>query len=116
MEDEIPLIIRGACSASEFGTLHNPDIFNVFFILPVSICKKINRIRKRFLWGCTEMGKEKLHLVQWGQICWPKEEGGLGVLDLRIFNMALTMKWWWNILANKEGTLQKLIAKKLWPI
>lgn len=64
--------------------------------LPAWVLLKIDRIRKRFLWkGASEQAKG-YHLVDWETVCKPKSVGGLGILDMNIFNQALLLKWiWW---------------------
>jgi hypothetical protein len=32
---------------------------------------------------------KKIHWVKWERVCKPKEEGGLGIKDLKLFNIAL---------------------------
>ena len=58
---------------------------------PTSICKSITRIQRRFIW---DWGKEKKFIswVSWEVVCKPREEGGLGVRDIRKFNAALLAK------------------------
>jgi hypothetical protein len=36
--------------------------------------------------------KKKYHLVKWGEVCKPKHQGGLGVLNTREMNKALMVK------------------------
>lgn len=64
----------------------------------------------RFLWNSTE-GNKKYHLVSWSVVCLPKDQGGLGVLDLRTMNLSLLGKWLWR-LENEEGQWQEIIKKK----
>ena len=35
------------------------------------------------------MIKNKYHLVNWNEVCQPKDQGGLGVIDLRVMNVCL---------------------------
>jgi hypothetical protein len=51
-----------------------------------------------------------MHLVDWGIVCTPKNQGGLGVLDLKCMNEALLAKCIWNI-ENSNGLWQKLLEK-----
>lgn len=44
------------------------------------------KIQRRFLWGC-EDGREKISRVEWEKICCHKENGGLGVNGLSLFNI-----------------------------
>lgn len=38
-------------------------------------------------------------------MCLPKDFGGLGIINTRILNDALLLKWVWRILEQKEGDL-----------
>ena len=49
-----------------------------------------------------------MKLVAWELVCKPKEMGGLGVMDLAIFNQALLLKWHWYW-AKPEGRIWKQI-------
>jgi hypothetical protein len=44
-------------------------------------------------------------------VCSPKNQGGLGVLNLEFMNDSLLSKWLWNI-ENSKGLWQKIIASK----
>ncbi|XP_057958496.1 uncharacterized protein LOC131151259 [Malania oleifera] len=48
-------------------------------------------------------------LVAWREICLPKTEGGLGVFDLNIWNIALLSKALWNIHSKKDSVWTKWI-------
>lgn len=66
--------------------------------LPEWVINEIDKIRRQFLWkGASEQGKG-YHLVDWQTVCKPKDIGGLGILDMRIFNQSLLLKWiwWWH--------------------
>lgn len=67
--------------------------------------ERIDSIIKRFLWNGTMEVNNKYHLIPQGQVCKPRDMGGLGVLDLKIFNMALT-KQRWHLISRPNGALQ----------
>lgn len=50
--------------------------------IPVSVMNQVNRICIHFLWG-EDNGANKRAKVSWKQVCLPKSEGGLGVMQLR---------------------------------
>ena len=87
-----------------------PFYMTSFFPLPKGTCKRMDFFRKRLFWQEVE-GKKKYHLVNWQQVCQPKDQGGLGVLDLNIMNICLLCKWIWKI-ENEEGLWQQLIRSK----
>lgn len=44
--------------------------------------------------------ERKINWVKWEKLCRPIEEGGLGIMNLRVFNTTLLGKWEWKV--NKE--------------
>jgi len=79
-----------------------PLYYLSLFRAPESVCMNITSIQRRFLWG---WGKEKkpISWVSWKVICKSKEEGGLGLTDIREFNYALLAKWRWRWLRMRKG-------------
>jgi hypothetical protein len=61
------------------------------------LVKKIDRLRRSFLWrGETPDKVYGGHsLVNWPTSCRPKPKGGLGILDLERFACALRLRWLW---------------------
>ena len=68
-----------------------PLYYLSLFKVPDSVYKIIISVQRRFLWG---WGKETrpISWVRWKYLCKPKEEGGLGIRDIRKFNVALLAK------------------------
>ncbi|OMP03730.1 hypothetical protein CCACVL1_02287 [Corchorus capsularis] len=65
---------------------------------------------KRFLWFAK--GDRKLDLINWEQVCKPKDIGGLGILDLHLQNRALLNKWLWRFGNEKDGFWRKILVEK----
>jgi hypothetical protein len=56
------------------------------------------------------LGKDLLYrLAKWDILCRPKDQGGLGILDLQLQNKCLLAKWIVNLL-NTDGIWQKLLT------
>ncbi|XP_074277916.1 uncharacterized protein LOC141601525 [Silene latifolia] len=73
------------------------------FLIPSCIMNKINAICKNFLWS-GKSDYSKVPNIGWDTCCYPKEEGGLGIKDIKKWNKALLGKYvWW--LANKKDHL-----------
>ncbi|XP_022895208.1 uncharacterized protein LOC111409387 [Olea europaea var. sylvestris] len=67
-------------------------------IFPISatIISRIVSLCRNFLWG------SKKPLVAWKNLCLPKAEGGLGLKDLKTWNLVLLAKFLWNIHKKKD--------------
>ena len=64
------------------------------FKMPSKVRLKIDQLRKRFLWYGGHTVKKKYYLVSWDTVCKSKNQGGLGIIDLKRLNQALLAKWW----------------------
>jgi len=82
-----------------------------FFEIPKGVLKKLNHYRSRFFWQGGLDKKKKYHLAKWDILCRPKDQGGLGVIDLEVQNKCLLSKWIVNLL-NSEDTWQSLLRNK----
>ncbi|GKV51347.1 hypothetical protein SLEP1_g58014 [Rubroshorea leprosula] len=80
-------------------------------LLPKGLILSLDKIRRNFLWGGGE-GKRKVNWVSWDNVCKNKALGGLGVKDLRKFNLALLGKWWSRLASGEEGLLYNIINHK----
>lgn len=65
------------------------------FTLSKWAIKRIDRIRRNFLWSGTNDTRAGKYWVNWRRVCRPKRLGGLGILDLAAFNRALRLRWRW---------------------
>ncbi|XP_022857247.1 uncharacterized protein LOC111378307 [Olea europaea var. sylvestris] len=63
-----------------------------------TIILRIVSLGRKFLW------RSEKPLVAWKDLCLPKDEGGLGLKDLKSWNLALLAKSLWNI-QHKKDTL-----------
>ncbi|XP_057958526.1 uncharacterized protein LOC131151289 [Malania oleifera] len=68
------------------------------FPIPNNVLEHIVKLCRAFFWG----GRRK-PLVAWKEVCIPKDEGGLGVFDLKAWNMTLLSKTLWNVQAKKDS-------------
>lgn len=74
--------------------------------------QKIDKIRRSFLWAKPSKGKRGISLTNWEEACISKREGGMGIIDLNFFNIALLLRWWWKALAD-ENFLWSLTIRQL---
>ncbi|KAJ4784621.1 RNA-directed DNA polymerase (reverse transcriptase)-related family protein [Rhynchospora pubera] len=91
-----------------------PTYFMSVFKLPLWVIKKIDAIRRSFLWHGSVAAKRKLIFVDWKLVTKPKNVGGLGILDLSAFNIALLTKWLWKwSVHSHSSSLWKSLSSKL---
>jgi len=84
-----------------------------FFKAPSGIISLIESIFKNFFWG--ESGdNRKISWIAWSSICLQKEYGGLGVRQLREFNIALLGKWCWRLLVDRGGFWYRVLVREIW--
>jgi len=69
------------------------------------------RIQREFLWGGVGRGK-KINWVKWKTVCQEKENGGVGVKDIRVMNISLLAKWRWRLLDGEKALWKSVLVKK----
>uniref|UniRef100_A0A8I6WLN0 Reverse transcriptase domain-containing protein n=1 Tax=Hordeum vulgare subsp. vulgare TaxID=112509 RepID=A0A8I6WLN0_HORVV len=73
--------------------------------------KAINSQMSYFLWG--NMGEQhKYHLAHWGLVSRKKEFGGLGIPNIREFNMALLASWGKRFFNDVDSDWKKILRYK----
>jgi hypothetical protein len=70
-----------------------PLYWMTVYRVPITIRKKIDKLRRRFLWFGGSSVKKKLSPISWDVVCRKKKNGGMGVLHLGNMNKALLAKW-----------------------
>jgi hypothetical protein len=81
-----------------------------FYRPPKGPKERMDMHRSRFLWEEVK-GKKKYHLVSWDVVCLPKDQGGLGILNLDLMNISLLAKWLWKLF-NEDGMWQRILKGK----
>jgi hypothetical protein len=85
------------------------------FLLPDGTHAGFDKHRCRFFWEGTGE-KRKQHWVNWQEVCQPKDQGGLGITNTRIMNIALLVKWIWRLFKDDpEETLWQRIIRAKYP-
>ncbi|CAM8886477.1 unnamed protein product [Rhodiola kirilowii] len=68
---------------------------------PKGVLKKISAICRNYLWSGAAAGKR--NLVAWKEVCKPKHVGGLGIMNLSVFNRALLLGHIWDVAQKKDS-------------
>jgi hypothetical protein len=82
-----------------------------FYWLQDGVHKKMDGIRAKFLWQGTE-DKFKYHMAKWEMVSRPKDLGGLGIINTRMMNECLLVKWIWKILQHPDTLWFAIIKAK----
>ena len=88
-----------------------PLYYMSLFKMPSSVCEEIRKIQRKFLWGWGVEGR-KIAWVQWEKLYQNKKEGGLGIQDIKVFNIALLGKWKWRLVTKKIGLQKDILESK----
>ncbi|KAJ0856138.1 hypothetical protein HanRHA438_Chr14g0680971 [Helianthus annuus] len=112
---------RVTLAKSVLGSL--PSYYLSLFKAPVGVLKKLEKIRRDFVWG--KSGEShKMRWVRWDKLTRAKDKGGLGIGRIRDFNVAMIVKWWWRMREDPDHLWAKVVSsihgsrlnKKLIPV
>ncbi|XP_056685502.1 uncharacterized mitochondrial protein AtMg00310-like [Spinacia oleracea] len=84
------------------------------FKFPSSFCDELRSLVAQFWWG-QKQGERKIHWVSCKKLCRPKEEGGLGFRDFKLFNWALLGKQAWRLIQKPGSLLEQLLRARYYP-
>lgn len=88
-----------------------PNFAMTCFLLPVSLCKRIQSVLTRFWWD-QKPGETKICWVSWEKLTQPKSLGGLGFRDIQAFNQALLAKLAWRLITAPDCLFSRIILGK----
>ncbi|WVZ51649.1 hypothetical protein U9M48_002771 [Paspalum notatum var. saurae] len=98
------------CPLNKGNTIKFAMFMMSFFEVPKGILKKLDFYRSIFFWQ-GDNHKKKYRLSKWDILSLPKDQGGLGILNLEIQNKCLLSKRLFKLL-NEDGMWQQLLRKK----
>lgn len=81
------------------------------FLLPVSLCQRIQTALTRFWWD-NDSGSKKMAWIAWSTLTRPKDQGGLEFRDIQSFNEAYLAKLSWWIINNQDSLLGRTLIGK----
>ena len=82
------ILIRHVLSALPLHLFH-------VFRPPSTVIQSLERLFTRFLWGDSE-GRRRIHWCRWPAVCFPVDEGDLGIRSFDDMAEAFEMKLWWR--------------------
>ena len=84
------------------------------FKLPNTLCDELTGMVRQFWWGQVK-DEKKLAWMSWEKMCLPKEKGGMGFRDLKLFNLALLAKQGWRLQTNTSSLFYCVYKAKYFP-
>ncbi|XP_074333675.1 putative ribonuclease H protein At1g65750 isoform X1 [Apium graveolens] len=91
-----------------------PSFWMSLFQIPVTICEDIERKMNAFLWGSGGNSKG-VKWMSWRRVCKPKSCGGLGLRELRDFNLSMLAKQGWRLLTESNPLVSAVMKAKYYP-
>ncbi|KAL2235588.1 UNVERIFIED_CONTAM: hypothetical protein Sindi_1291000 [Sesamum indicum] len=67
----------------------------------VGTIQKLEQLFAKYFWGSISE-QRKIHWTKWQNICYPIEEGGLGIRNLREMTTTFSYKLWWRLRLNNS--------------
>jgi hypothetical protein len=77
------------------------------FMLPKTLCTKINLLMQQFWWGSSS-----IHWLRWSKLGVPKSKGGMGFRDFNCFNKALLAKQCWRLWRSPDSLVSQILKAK----
>jgi hypothetical protein len=85
------------------------------FLLADGTHAGFDKHRYRFFWeGAGD--KRKFHCVNYRQVCLPKDKSGLGIMNTKLMNISLMVKWIWRLFnEDPRSTMWHVIISAKYP-
>lgn len=80
---------------------HYQTYWSMIFVLPKTVLNHIEAMCRKFMWS-GKLEKNAIALVAWNKVCVPKEEGGLALKQLKVWNLADVGHKLWKVIAGHQ--------------
>ncbi|MBA0787677.1 hypothetical protein Gotri_026381 [Gossypium trilobum] len=84
------------------------------FLAPKGVINDIQAKLSKTWWSRKDKGRFWT-MIPWKTLCKPKGMGGLGIRDVRLFNLALLGRQVWGLINNKDSLCFKVLSSKYFP-
>ncbi|KAL1172604.1 hypothetical protein V6Z11_A05G359100 [Gossypium hirsutum] len=84
------------------------------FLAPKGVIDDIQAMLSRTWWAGKDKGRFWT-MIPWKTLCKPKGMDGLGIRDVRLFNIALLGRQVWRLLNNTDSLCFKVLSSKYFP-
>ncbi|XP_026400034.1 uncharacterized protein LOC113295920 [Papaver somniferum] len=80
--------------------------------IPKQTCQDMNKLQRDFFWGKNLENPTGYYPKAWTAICKPKELGGLGFMNMELFNSVMITKIGWRLEQDKDSLWYQLMDAK----
>ncbi|XP_074363421.1 putative mitochondrial protein AtMg00310 [Apium graveolens] len=95
------------------STQTTPNFWMSLFLIPDSICDEVERKMNAFLWG--NAAGRGVKWIIWKKMCVPKGFGGLGLKELKRFNMAMLARQSWRLRTEVNTLVSAIMNARYYP-
>lgn len=82
------------------------------FLLPIGLCKEIERVMCKFWWNNNAKKNKSIHWKSWENMSTRKSLGGMGFRNLRDFNIALLGNQGWRLIQYPDKLVSKVFKAR----
>ena len=68
----------------------------------------------KYWWGQIQ-NERKIHWINWGKLCTPKNRGGVGFRDIHAFNLAMLAKQAWRLIHGTHSLFYRVYKERYFP-
>ena len=90
------LSIAGKLTLVKFVLSAMPTFQLLTIEMPKWLEKRLDKLRRAFLWSGSDKASGGKCLVRWHTVCSPREFGGLGIVSFQQQRRALNLRWLWQ--------------------
>lgn len=85
------------------------------FLLPLHLCREIERLMCNFWWKSDSKKKKCIHWKSWENMSFKKSSGGMGFRCLRDFHLALLGNQSWRLILHADRLVSKVFKSRYYP-
>ena len=74
----------------------------------------MNSVLAKYWWGQTR-NERKIHWINWGKLCTPKNRGGVGFRDIHAFNLVILAKQVWRLIHGTHSLFYRVYKARYFP-